>query len=510
MHLFNAAFVWFLDKRFRRIEYARDHPHQVQLQTLPGLLTTARHTEWGRRYGYADLRTPAAFSQRVPVSTYEELFPHLDRVRRGEPNVLWPSQPRWFARSSGTTNARSKFIPVTPESLDGCHFRGGKDMMTLYVQNRPDTRVFNGKGLSIGGALSDNELAAGTRYGDVSAVIMHNLPLWAQLIRTPTLETALMSEWEAKIERMARETSRENVTSIAGVPTWTVVLIERILALTGAASILEVWPNLEVFIHGAVSFTPYRPLFQKLIPSARMSYLETYNASEGFFALQDDLSRPDEMLLMLDYGIYYEFIPAEALHQPHPPVVALADVEVGRNYALVISTNAGLWRYQIGDTVRFTSVNPYRIRVSGRTKHFINAFGEEMIVENAEAAVSAACRATGAVIENYTAAPVYLRSEDQRRRGGHEWLIEFARPPANPAQFAQVLDDTLRGVNSDYDAKRYRDLALVAPVVLPLPAGTFYRWMKQRGKLGGQHKVPRLSNDRKVLEELLDVARQEV
>ncbi|MGB3618704.1 MAG: GH3 auxin-responsive promoter family protein, partial [Catalinimonas sp.] len=454
MELFNSAFVWFLDKRFRQIERARDYPHETQQLQFRQLIDTARDTEWGRRYGYADIGTPADFRARVPVSNYEELFPYLDRVRRGEPNVLWPSKARWFARSSGTTNARSKFIPVTPESLEECHFRGGKDMMTLYVHNRPETRVFKGKGLSIGGALSDNELAPGTRYGDVSAVIMHNLPLWAQVIRTPSLETALMSDWEAKIERMARETSQENVTSIAGVPTWTIVLIERILQLTGKANILEVWPNLELFIHGAVSFAPYRPLFRRLVPAPHMSYLECYNASEGFFALQDDLSRPDEMLLMLDYGIYYEFIPAERVGEPDPPVLSLDQVEAGRNYALVISTNSGLWRYQVGDTVRFTSTNPYRVRVSGRTKHFINAFGEEVIVENAEAAVAEACARTGAVVGDYTAAPVYLSDGADDRRGGHEWLVEFEQPPADLAAFKRALDEKLRAVNSDYDAKR--------------------------------------------------------
>ncbi len=491
-----------MKKRFAQIAFFRDHPHEVQQRVFQDLIRQARRTEWGQRYGYADLRTPADFRERVPVSSYEDLFPHIERVLRGEQNVLWPSRVRWFAKSSGTTNARSKFIPITPEALQECHLKGGKDAIATYVHNRPDTRTFTGKNLGIGGSHYPNEWHGGSRCGDVSAVIMQNLPIWAQLVRTPRPATALLDEWEQKIEQMAHETARENVTSISGVPTWTIVLIERILHQTGKAHIKEVWPNLEVFIHGAVAFAPYRELFKKLIPDPNMTYLEAYNASEGFFALQDDTTRPDELLLMLDYGIYFEFIPTDELGRDQPRALGLDEVEVGKNYALVISTNAGLWRYLIGDTVRFTSVRPYRVRVSGRTKHFINAFGEEVIVENAEQAITAACQASGAIVADYTAAPIYLGAD---QKGGHEWLIEFAQSPRDLAVFAQALDARLRVVNSDYDAKRSRDLALLPPVVQAVPEGTFHAWMKKRGKLGGQHKVPRLANDRQYVDDILQM-----
>jgi hypothetical protein len=421
---------------------------------------------------------------------------------KGEQNILWPSEIKWFAKSSGTTNARSKFIPVSTEALEDCHFRGGKDLMSIYVNNNPDTKVFTGKGLAIGGSYQTSTVNPELYYGDVSAVVMKNLPIWAQFIRTPSLDIALMDKWEDKIEKMASATAQENVTSILGVPTWTIVLLQRILEITGKSNILDVWPNLEVFAHGAVSFTPYRNLFAKtLIPSSSMNYVEIYNASEGFFGLQDQTGTHD-MLLMLDYGVFYEFIPIEELDKEFPQALTLDQVQVDKNYAMVISTNAGLWRYKIGDTVKFTSLAPYRIRITGRTKHFINAFGEEMIIENAETAIARACQETEAIIRNFTAAPIYMEKEG---KGGHEWLIEFEKEPANLHQFTQLLDQTLREVNSDYDAKRYKDIALQLPVVHSLPEGTFYNWMKKRGKLGGQHKVPRLSNSREYVEDVLSM-----
>ena len=376
-------------------------------------------------------------------------------------------------------------------------------MISIHVNNHPDTKLFTGKGLAIGGSHQINQYdpQANSYYGDVSAVILKNLPLWAQFVRTPSLDIALMDEWEDKIEKMAEVTSEVNVTSIQGVPTWTIVLLQRIVELKGVGNILEVWPNLEVFVHGAVAFEPYRALFHQLIPSPSMQYMETYTASEGFIGIQDQ-SGVHEMLLMLDYGIYYEFMPIEELHKENPKVLTLEQVEVNQNYALVISTNAGLWRYLIGDTVKFTSVNPYRIKVSGRTKHFINAFGEELIIENAEAAITRACKYTGATINNFTAGPMYIEAGN---KGGHEWVIEFTQEPENITTFTQQLDQNLKEINSDYEAKRYKDIALQEPVIHSVPPGTFYLWMKKRGKLGGQNKVPRLANNREYLEDILEM-----
>ena len=419
-------------------------------------------------------------------------------MMHGEQNVLWASPISWFSKSSGTTNARSKFIPVSKESLENCHMMGGKDMITLLINNKPETRIFEGKGLSIGGSLSNNPLNSSLLLGDVSAVVMKNLPIWAQIIRTPSLDVALMDDWDQKIEKMAIETSKENVTSILGVPTWTLVLIEKILEITGKKSILEVWPNFEFLVHGAVAFGPYREMFQNLVfPSSEVRFLEIYNASEGFFAIQDDLSLPDEMLLMLDYGIFYEFIPIGPHGEEVDRVVSLDQVVLGVNYAVLITTNSGLWRYKIGDTVKFTSILPYRIKISGRTKHFINAFGEELIIENAEKAISVACIQTNSEITDYTAAPAYMEGG---KKGSHEWVVEFSKAPKDLRIFVEILDRTLREVNSDYDAKRSYDLVLELPQVLVAPKGTFYAWMRARGKLGGQHKVPRLSNNREFLD----------
>lgn len=484
------------------MELFMKYPHDVQEELLHKLLLTARPTEMGQKYGFDEIVNYNDFARQVPVHTYERLFPYIERMMKGEQNVLWPSEIKWFSKSSGTTNSRSKFIPVSAESLEDCHFKGGKDLYCIYVHNFPETNIFSGKGLAIGGSHQVNELdpTSTSHYGDVSAVIMQNLPVWAQMIRTPSLEVALMSNWEEKIEKLARETMSVDVTHLAGVPTWTVLLLQRVMDLTGKP-ILETWPNLEVFFHGAVAFTPYRSLFRSLIPSDHMHYWETYNASEGFFGIQDQ-SNSDELLLMLDYGIYYEFIPVEESGLESPHVVPLSEVEIGRNYAMVITTNSGLWRYNIGDTIKFTSKSPYRIKISGRTKHFINAFGEEMIIENAETAITKACERTGSIMNNFTAAPIYI---EQNKRGGHEWIIEFHIPPPNMEQFAGILDDTLRQVNSDYDAKRFHDLALIAPRIHSVPEGTFYNWMKKRGKLGGQNKVPRLSNSREFVDDILSM-----
>ncbi len=477
------------------------YPYDVQDEVLKKLISAGRYTEFGQKYSFEDFVNYEDFKKRVPVHTYEQLYPYIERLLHGEQNILWPSEVKWFAKSSGTTNARSKFIPVTAEALEDCHFKGGKDLYSIFINNYPETKIFSGKGLGVGGSYRVNEYdpTSTSHYGDVSAVIMQNLPPWAEFIRTPSLEVALMDNWEEKIEKLARETARVDVTQIAGVPTWTVLLLQYIVELEKKNSILDVWPNLEVFFHGAVAFKPYKSLFKTLIPGDRMKYWETYNASEGFFGIQDQKDSED-LLLMLDYGVFYEFIPMEELEKEFPDAISLQDVELGKNYAMVITTNAGLWRYNIGDTVKFTSKSPYRIRISGRTKHFINAFGEEVIIENAETAITTACEQTGAVIDNFTAAPIYL---EKSKRGGHEWIIEFKAQPRDMNQFSQVLDRTLRRVNSDYDAKRAHDIALVAPIVHSVAEGTFYNWMKKRGKLGGQNKVPRLSNTREFVDEIL-------
>ncbi len=483
-----------------QIELFLKYPLEVQDELFKRLIERGATTEFGKKHNFKAIQNYEQYKQAVPISTYEDIYPYIQRLLKGEQNLLWPTEVKWFAKSSGTTNARSKFIPVSKEALEDCHFKGGKDLISIYVNNYPNTKLFNGKNLAIGGSHQPNEFnPKHSHYGDVSAVLMKNLPLWAQFIRTPKLETALLEDWEVKLDRMAKETVDENVTNIAGVPTWTIVLIQRILELKGKAQIKEIWPNLELFVHGAVAFGPYRPLFNSLGPPSDMRYLETYNASEGFFGIQDQKDS-EELLLMLDYGIYYEFIPAEYYGQDDPPIYNLSEVEVGKNYAMIITTNAGLWRYSIGDTIKFTSTFPFRIKISGRTKHFINAFGEEVIVENAEQAITAACEATGAVITNFTAAPRYIQ---KGQKGGHEWILEFTKPPQDTDQFVQILDDTLRKINSDYDAKRQKDIALEAPKVHIVEPGTFYAWMKQRGKLGGQNKVPRLANNRDYLDSIL-------
>jgi len=507
MGFINSILTWVMKKRIHQIGLFMKYPHDVQEELFKRLIQEASTTEFGKKYGFSDIETVEQFRERVPVFTYEELFPYIKRLMQGEQNILWPTEITWFSKSSGTTNQRSKFIPVSQEALQECHFKGGKDLISIYVNNFPETKLFDGKGLAVGGSHQINEYdsSESSYYGDVSAVIMQNLPPWAQFIRTPSLETALMGNWEEKIEKMAVETASVNVTNIAGVPTWTALLIQRIVALKKKDNILEIWPDLEVFFHGAVAFKPYRNLFEKLIPKTTMRYVEIYNASEGFFGIQDQ-QHSEEMLLMLDYGIYYEFIPVEELEKEHPKAIGLGEVELNKNYAMIISTNAGLWRYNIGDTVRFTSISPFRIKISGRTKHFINAFGEEVIIENAESAINQACAITNAVIDNFTVAPVFL---EKGKKGGHEWIIEFKVRPRSLDQFTRVLDETLRKINSDYDAKRQSDLALIAPKINSVRKGTFYDWMKSRGKLGGQNKVPRLYNTREYVDDILRMLARE-
>jgi hypothetical protein len=498
LKILNVILKSVLKRRIGQIERFIKYPHETQEQLLKGLITKGQYTVWGKHYGYQGVQKLEDFKSHVPVQSYEDIFPYIERIMKGEQNVLWPSEIKWFSKSSGTTNAKSKFIPVSKEALQDCHYKGGKDLISLYFNNYPQSQMFSGKGLAIGGSYVSNPRSSNSYYGDVSAVIMHNLPLWAQAVRTPNLKIALMDEWEQKIEKIAKVTINKNVTNISGVPTWTIVLLEKILELKGKKDIHEIWPNFEVFFHGAVAFQPYRGIFKKLFPGG-INYVETYNASEGFFGIQDSLNSED-MLLMLDYGVFYEFIPSEEYDSEHPKTVGLDQVELNKNYAMVITTNAGLWRYKIGDTIKFTSLSPFRIRITGRTKHFINAFGEELIIENAEAAITNACNKTGAIITNFTAAPVYFKDEE---KGRHEWVIEFSKEPDDQDHFISVLDNTLKELNSDYEAKRYKDMALQKPLVKKVPPGTFYNWMKRKGKLGGQNKVPRLSNSREYVDDIL-------
>lgn len=499
MAIVNSIFTWYMKKRVHQIELFMKYPLDVQDEWFENLISSAENTEWGREYDYKSIETPAQFKERVPIQTYESLKSYIEKMLRGEQNILWPSEIKWFAKSSGTTSDRSKFIPVSEESLQECHFKGGKDLLSIFCNNRPGNQILSGKGLVLGGSHQINQLNGDSFYGDLSAVLIKNLPMWAEYYRTPAIEIALMDNYEHKMEKMAEATIKENVTNISGVPTWTLVLAKKVLEMTGKKNLLEVWPNLELYFHGAVNFKPYREQFKSLIPCDDMYYLETYNASEGFFGIQDQINS-EEMLLMLDYGIYYEFLPMERFEEENPETLSLDEVELGKNYAIIISTNGGLWRYMIGDTVQFTSLYPFRIKITGRTKHFINAFGEEVIIENAERAISAACCATGAAFKDYTACPIYFEGENA---GGHEWIIEFEKQPDDFSKFVDVLDKTLRDINSDYDAKRFNDLALARPKVHNAPRDTFFNWLKAKGKLGGQHKVPRLANERKYVDEIL-------
>jgi len=475
-------------------------PIAVQREVLQDLVTAAQYTEIGRKYEFSRLFSIREFKKAVPIHEYDDIKPYILRIMQGEENLLWNTPINWFAKSSGTTSDKSKFIPVSEESLKDNHYLGAKDVLTMYYNFNPDSDLLTGKGLVIGGSHTINQFNADVQYGDLSAVLLQNSPFWGHWIRTPDLQIALLDEWENKIEQLASNTIRENVTSISGVPTWTLVLLKKILEKTGKPNIMEVWPSLELYIHGGVSFTPYREQFARII-GGRINYLEMYNASEGFFAAQD-YPGEDGMLLFTNHGIFFEFMPVEEYGKPEPQTIGLQDVEVGKNYAPVISTNGGLWRYLTGDTIQFTRLSPYRIRVSGRLKHFINAFGEELIVDNADQAISRASKKTGTVVNDYTAAPVYFADHSN---GAHEWLIEFEKLPADMDEFTRELDNALKELNSDYEAKRYKDIALRLPIVKSVPRGLFTSWLRKKGKLGGQHKVPRLANDRRYLEELIEM-----
>jgi phenylacetate-coenzyme A ligase PaaK-like adenylate-forming protein len=496
----NSIASWFLKKRFHQIELFLKYPNEVQLELLHNLIKTAKNTEVGKKYEFDTITNYKTFTERVPITTYEEFEPQIERARQGETNIFWPSPIKWFAKSSGTTAGKSKFIPVSVESLEDCHYAASKDLLCMYLNNNPDSQLFVGKGLRLGGSkelYKDN----GTVYGDLSAILIANMPFWAEYSSTPSNEISLMADWEVKMQAIVNETVQENVTSLAGVPSWMLVLLNQVLETTGEDNLFNIWPNLEVYFHGGVSFNPYIEQYNKILPKESFRYYEIYNASEGFFAIQDQNSNK-ELLLMLDYGIFYEFIPMDVYGTPSEKVIPLSEVEPHKNYAIVITTNSGLWRYKIGDTVKFTSISPYRIKVTGRTKHHINVFGEELIIENAEEALRKVTKATNSEIVDYTVAPIFM---DGREKGAHEWVIEFKTPPNDIKEFIHLLDKALQDVNSDYEAKRFNNTTLNLLKLNLARKNLFYDWLKKEGKLGGQHKVPRLSNSRDFLDILLQM-----
>ncbi|MFC2147722.1 GH3 auxin-responsive promoter family protein [Bacteroidota bacterium] len=498
--LFNSIASWLLKKRYHQIELFLKYPGEVQEEVLFQLLGIAEDTKIGREHEFDSIKSYKTFAERIPIVSYEEIEPLIERTRRGEQNIFWPTTIKWFAKSSGTTNAKSKFIPVSAEALEDCHYKSGKDLLCLYLNNNENSQLFSGKSLRLGGSkelYEDN----GTFFGDLSAILIDNMPFWAELSSTPSSRVSLMSEWETKMNAIIKESIHENVTSLAGVPSWMLVLLNQVLEKTGKQDLFEIWENLEVYFHGGVNFNPYLEQYHNLLPKKSFNYYEIYNASEGFFAIQDR-NNADDLLLMLDYGIFYEFIPMETYGSLDQKVIPLWEVEVHKNYAIIITTNSGLWRYKIGDTVRFTSTNPYRIKITGRTKHHINAFGEELIIENAEEALRNSCQKTGAEIMDYTAAPIFM---SRNEKGAHEWIIEFRKAPEEIEYFTEVLDNALKSINSDYEAKRYNSMTLKMPKVHMARKNLFYDWLKSKGKLGGQHKIPRLSNDRVYVDELLEM-----
>lgn len=496
--LFNSIASWLLKKRYHQIELFLKYPEEVQEELLLQLLEIAEDTEIGRRYDYESINNYETFRERVPIVCYEDIEAIIERNRRGEQNLFWPTSIKHFAKSSGTTNAKSKFIPVSSEALEDCHFKSGKDLLCLYLNNNENSQLFTGKSLRLGGSkklYEDN----GSFFGDLSAILIDNMPLWAEFSSTPSNRVSLMSEWESKLKAIINESVHENVTSLAGVPSWMLVLLNNVMEHTGKDNLFEVWENLEVYFHGGVNFSPYKQQYKNILPRKSFKYYEIYNASEGFFAIQDR-NGADDLLLMLDYGIFYEFIPMDHYGTNTQRAIPLSEVEVGKNYAILITTNSGLWRYKIGDTVRFTSKKPYRIKVTGRTKHHINVFGEELIIENAEEALKAVCRKAGAEIKDYTAGPIFMKGKE---KGAHEWIIEFRKPPEDLQYFTEFLDNALKALNSDYEAKRYNNTTLTMPKVHTARKNLFYDWLKANDKLGGQHKIPRLSNKREYIEELL-------
>jgi hypothetical protein len=492
-----------MKKRMHQIELFMKYPYEVQNEWLRKLIDQAEFTEWGRAHDFENITNYEQFKRNIPLQDYDSLKPFIDRMRQGEQNILWNSDIKWFAKSSGTTNDKSKFIPVSEESLDNCHYNGGRDMIAIHCSLNPETQLFTGKNLALAGSLvTDHHNGYESQNGDLSAIVINNLPVWAEFFRAPDMSIALMDKWDEKLEKIAESTINENMVSLAGVPSWMLLIMKKVLERTGKSSIAEVWPHLEVYFHGGVNFTPYREQFKKIFNKPDLCYLELYNATEGFFGIQDQRNS-EELLLMLDYGIFYEFIPVDEIKAGEEiKTIGLDEVKTGVNYEIVITTNAGLWRYRLGDTIRFTSVEPFRFKITGRTKQFMNAFGEEVIVDNADKALQIACEKTGAVIREYTAAPVFMNGNET---GAHEWLIEFERQPDTLEYFTEMLDNALKSINSDYEAKRYQNLALKLPLVKSVPSGIFFKWLESKNKLGGQHKVPRLCNERKYVEEITNL-----
>jgi hypothetical protein len=496
MDIINSIATWLFKKRMHQIDLFLKYPNEVQQDTFKKLIYSAKNTEWGEKYNYSEITNYNQFKEIVPLNEYDDLKPYIQKMRNGQSNILWPGEVKWYAKSSGTTSDKSKFIPVSTESLEDCHFRGGKDMLTLYCENYENTQIFSGKSLTLSGSWKIDYPNNDTYFGDLSAIILQNLPILAEWARTPSLDIALMDNWEEKIEKICEETIPENVTSLAGVPSWILLILKNIIEKTKANSISEVWPNIEVFFHGGVNFFPYKTQYKEIINKPDFRFWEIYNASEGFFGLQLE-KESEDLLLMLDYGVFYEFIDVEDLSKK---TIVLDEIIVGKNYEVIINTNSGLWRYKIGDTISFTSNNPYLFRITGRTKNFINAFGEELMIDNAEKAIDVACKKCDCLVKEYTAAPLFFTSSNS---GAHEWVIEFEKKPENLIFFAEILDNSLKSLNSDYEAKRFGNMILGFPKITSLNNGVFYTWLKQNNRLGGQYKVPRLMNNRKIIEEII-------
>ena len=495
----NKIVIFFTQLRLKRMRRDLENPTETQRILLRQMLKTAKRTTYGKKYKFKKIKNYQDFKARVPIREYESMSPFIQKTRDGKQNVIWPTMIKWFSKSSGTTDNKSKFIPVSFESLDENHMRSGKDSLSWYCEQFPDSIIFAGKSLRLGGYTTANNLNHESYFGDISAIIVENLPIWAEVRSTPNQRISLMPEWETKIEAIAKATIHKDITCLVGVPSWMLVLIRRVLEKTGAKELREVWPNLELYIHGGVSFTPYKTEFERLVGKGQIRYLETYNATEGFFAVQDCFPSQG-MLLMIDHAIFYEFIPIDEFKGEASETIDLSEVKLGETYAMVITTKSGLWRYSIGDTIKFVSLKPHRIEIVGRTKHFINAFGEELMIDNAAKALAKACEKTGATINDYSAAPIYM---DENKSGAHQWVIEFIKTPKNLKEFTVVLDQTLKEINSDYEAKRHKNMALGFPVIEVAKPNLFHHWLKSKGKLGGQNKVPRLSNNRVILDELL-------
>jgi hypothetical protein len=497
---FNSVFSWVIKKRIEQIKAFTNNPISTQEKVFTSLVSEAKNTFFGKEHSFNSIKSHKDFVAQIPLRTYEDFTPYIDKAISGQENVLWPGKTQWFSKSSGTTASKSKLVPVSSQAIQDCHYKGGKDLLSIYYHNNPKAKLFNGKHLILGGNTDVNKLNEKSYFGDLSAIIVKNLPFWCEIRRTPNKKIALMDNWDEKIDKMAEAVIKEDVCILAGVPSWMLVLLNKVLEKSGKESLSEVWPNLVFYMHGGVNFEPYKNQFEKLIQNPNLNYYQTYNASEGFFALQNE-NKANDMLLMLDYGIYYEFIPMDKFRGTDSETITLADVEVGKNYALVISTNAGLWRYIIGDTVRFTSTYPFKIQVSGRTKHFVNAFGEELIIDNTDKAIATTVAKTNSALSEYTVAPVFF---NEKSSGAHQWLIEFEKEPNDIVEFTKLLDNELKVLNSDYEAKRFNNMVLKEPQITVVAKGTFHKWLEEKGKLGGQNKIPRLSNDRGLIEELLD------